>query len=232
MHIHRFFGDFDFSKRDIKIFDKEQINQIKNVLRLGADDYVILCDGELIEANAKIVNIKKDFIELKVLNVWQNKSESPRFVRLFLSVLRRENFEWAVQKAVEVGVKEIIPIITKHTVKLNFKKDRLEKIIKEAAEQSGRGFMPKLRDVIVFEQAVLKFNKDQYNLLFDKNGEQFDGVFKEINEVGIWIGPEGGWEDSEIKIAHNNDFRIMRLGNLILRSETATAIAVFLACKG
>ncbi|MDI6734285.1 MAG: RsmE family RNA methyltransferase [Patescibacteria group bacterium] len=231
MHIHRFFGDFDFSKKIIRIFDKEQINQIKNVLRLKISDSIILCDGELIEASARILNLKKDFFEIEILDIWQNKNEPSRLVRLFISVLKRENFELAVQKAVEVGVKEITPVITRHTAKLNFKKERLLKIIKEAAEQSGRGFLPKLNEVMVFERAISDFGKRQYNLFFDKRGEQFDAIFKEIKEVGIWIGPEGGWDEEEIKVAESNGFRVMKISNLILRSETAAAVASFLACK-
>ena len=89
---------------------------------------------------------------------------------------KKENFELVVQKAVEIGVKEIIPIITKRTVKLNLKYDRLEKIIKEAAEQSGRGILPILRKAMDFKKAIEEAEQNNINLFFDISGKKFQKI--------------------------------------------------------
>lgn len=231
MRINRFFGNFDFSKKIIKIFDKKIFNQIKNVLRMNVGNKVILSDGKLNEAISRIKNINKDFIEFEVESIYKNQNESKIHSILYCSILKKENFEFVVQKATEVGVKEIIPLICKNTIKLNLKEDRLNKIIKEAVEQSGRGILPILHSPIKFENAVEQSSENDSNLFFDPNGAPFSQMSKvkrQMLNVGIWIGPEGGWNNKEIEIAKENDFKIVSLGNLTLRAETAAIIASYL----
>ena len=154
------------SKKEMSTNDTDFINQAKNVLRLKAGDKLILCDGNLNEAVAEIVNLNKESAELKILESYKNKNEPEKHVVLYCSVLKKENFEWAVQKAVEVGVKEITPTITARTVKLGLNRERLEKIIKEAAEQSGRGVLPKLNEAIIFDEAIKSSKENGLNLFF------------------------------------------------------------------
>ena len=143
-------------------------------------------------------------------------------------VLKKENFEWAVQKAVEVGVKEITPIITARTVKLGLNKDRLKKIIKEAAEQSGRGILPKLNEAIIFDEAIKSAKENDLNLFFNIGGKNVQHSMSNISKIGIFIGPEGGWDEEEIKKAQSsNGFTIVGLGKTILRAETAAVIASY-----
>ena len=118
------------------------------------------------EAVAKILLLAKDKAELEILETIKNKNESENHVNLYCSILKKENFELAVQKAVEVGVKEIIPIITARTVKLGLNHERLNKIIKEAAEQSGRGVLPKLDEAIIFDEALKLAKENDLNLFF------------------------------------------------------------------
>ena len=128
---------------------------------------MILCDGKLDEAVAKILLLAKDKAELEILEIIKNKNEPENYVILYCPILKKENFEIAVQKAVEVGVKEIVPIITARTVKFGLNKERLEKIIKEAAEQSGRGILPNLNEAIDFDKAIIEAkNKNEVNLFF------------------------------------------------------------------
>jgi 16S rRNA (uracil1498-N3)-methyltransferase len=231
--IQRFFGEFDLSSKRIKISEQGLINQIRNVLRLKAGDKITLCDGNLKEARSEIKEIKKDFIEVEVLETSVNGSESEREVVLYLSILKKENFEWAVQKAVEAGVAEIVPVITERTVKLNVKEDRINKIITEAAEQSGRGILPALLPAIKFEEAVKQSSvKNELNILFNISGAKFAPTPQnKPKRTGIFVGPEGGFADHEIEFAKNNGFKIQSLGNLTLRAETAAVIASYLACN-
>ncbi len=232
MRLHRFIGNFDIAKSNLKIHDDELLNQIRNVLRLGSGQEVILADGKLSEAKAKISEMGKDFIVFEVLERWQNQNESERDVVLYCAILKRENFELVVQKATEAGIKEIVPVITERTVKLNIRQDRLEKIIKEAAEQSGRGIMPILHAALDLQQAIDNGGKNM-NLFLDSSGESFNDSQRLNNEgqIGVWIGPEGGWTEKELSLARESKFKIINLGKLTLRAETAAIIGTYLATR-
>ena len=218
MRLHRFIRNFDFSDDSFVISDKEIFNQIKNVLRLGAGDKIILGDGKENEALALINKFEKN----------KNKNEPETRATLYCAVLKKENFEIVAEKATEIGIAAIVPLITKRTVKFSFKRNRLEKIIHEAAEQSGRGIVPILGEPKEFKKAVLQAASNDLNVIFDPRGNNFYDVFgpkKTKQLIGIMIGPEGGWDESEIIFAKENNFKIISMGSLILRAETAAIIA-------
>ena len=235
MRLNRFFVNENLKVGNIIVSDSDFINQIKNVLRLKAGDKLILCEGNSNEAVAEIANLKKEFAELKILESYKNKNEpaSPaggpeKHVVLYCSVLKKENFEWAVQKAVEVGVKEITPIITARTVKLGLNRERLEKIIKEAAEQSGRGILPKLNEAIDFDEALKSAKENELSLFFQAGYPPLGHSMSKFEKIGVFVGPEGGWDEKEIKKAQSsNGFTIVGLGKTILRAETAAVIASY-----
>ena len=229
MRPHRFIGNFDLSKKELSISNADFVNQARNVLRLKTGDELILCDGKMNEAVAKILLLAKDKAELEILEIIKNKNESENHVNLYCSILKKENFELAVQKAVEVGVKEITPIITKRTIKLGLNTERLEKIIKEAAEQSGRGVLPKLDEAIIFDEALKLAKENDLNLFFQVGYPPLGHSMSKFKKVGVFIGPEGGWEEEEIEKAQSNGFTIVGLGKTVLRAETAAIVASYLA---
>ena len=230
MRLNRFFVNENLKVGNIIVSDSDFINQAKNVLRLKAGDKLILCDGNSNEAIAEIVNLNKESAELKILESYKNKNEPEKHVVLYCSVLKKENFEWAVQKAVEVGVKEITPTITARTVKLGLNRERLEKIIKEAAEQSGRGVLPKLNEAIIFDEAIKSSKENGLNLFFQAGYPLLGHSMSKFEKIGVFVGPEGGWTEEEIKKAQSsNEFTIVGLGKTILRAETAAVIASYQA---
>src|SRR3989339_2025029 len=111
---------------------------MKNVLSLTPKEKIIICDGAGREAECLTRSFVQDRVRLFAEKVNENTNEPEKDVALFLATLKKENFELTVQKAVEIGVKEITPLITERTVKFGLKTEKLEKIIREAAEQSGR----------------------------------------------------------------------------------------------
>jgi len=140
MRLNRFFGNFDLKAETIRSSDEDLINQLKNVLRLNNGDEIILCDGKLNEAIYAIKSIGRNEVVFSAkggsasggkVTAWQNKKEFSSDIILYCSVLKRENFELVIQKAVELGVKEIVPIIAKRTIKLGLRADRAQKIIKD-----------------------------------------------------------------------------------------------------
>ena len=159
MRLHRFIGDFDLKKGNLSITDGDFLNQARNVLRLKIGDRFILSDGKGKEAEGILEGLDKKSALVHISNRSENKNEPERKVVLYCALIKRENFEWVAQKATEVGVSTIVPLISERTVKLNLKKERLGKIIKEAAEQSGRTVVPSLSDPMDFNDALVEAKK-------------------------------------------------------------------------
>jgi 16S rRNA (uracil1498-N3)-methyltransferase len=234
MRFHRFIGDFDLKKGELSITDRNFLNQAKNVLRLKIGDRIILSDGKGKEAEGIIEGLDKKSALIHISNRSENKNEPERKVILYCALIKRENFEWVVQKATEVGVTGIVPIISERTVKLNLKKERLDKIIKEAAEQSGRTIVPPLSDPVNFDDALIEAKENDLNLIFVPQASIFVSslIFKKDNKVGIFVGPEGGWTEREIEKSHEAGVEPVSLGNLTLRSETAAVVASHIVANG
>lgn len=233
MRSHYFISDFDFSGKNIKIIEPDLVNQFRNVLRFSIGDKIILGNGKMNEVLAEIKEINKDFIIAEIIEIRLNKNEAQKEIVLYCAILKRENFELVCQKAVEVGVCEIIPIICERTVKFGLKDERLKKIIKEAAEQSGRGIIPKLSQTISIGKATEQAKNNDFNLFFDTSGTDLEKIklaLDKTKRIGIFIGPEGGWSEQEIEIARNKEnFKIVSLGKLTLRAETAAIVTAYLA---
>ena len=229
MRLNRFFLEFNFNDKEIIIKDNDFVNQVRSVLRMDLGDKLILCDGASNEILAKIVSFGKNEIILENLEIMKNKNEPAQKVTLYCSILKKENFELVVQKAVEVGVYKIVPVINTRTVKTNIRPDRLKKIIKEAAEQSGRGIMPELIEAINFKNALDLCKNNDRNILFDISGcDLRDLGATTSHTLGIFVGPEGGWDALEIEMARSNGLDVVSLGQLTLRAETAAIIATYL----
>jgi len=231
MHLHRFILNVELNKEKVLIKDKEIIFQIRRVLRFRPGKKIILVNNNLgKEALAEILNFNDNLITVKILEVFESKKEYEKEVRLYIAILKKENFELVCQKTTEIGVKKIIPLITEHTVKLNFKKERILKIIKEAAEQSGRLIIPEFLEIQKFEDAVSNLKNNCLNLFFDPSGEKIKNFEKEIlnhKVINVFIGPEGGWSEKEINLVKENGFLIANLGDFTLRAETAAICSTF-----
>ena len=230
MRLHRFMGDFKLKEGNLKITDKELLNQFRSVLKLKIGERIILCDGNINEGTAEIKGYNKGTVDIEILDIVKNENEPDRAVVLYCAILKKENFELVVQKATEIGVSEMVPLITARTIKLDIRKDRLQKIIKEAAEQSGRGIVPVLHGPVDFEDAVKNVSKDGTNLFFDISGQNLDPhtTYYTLHTT-IWTGPEGGWTETELEAAKNVGFNVISLGKTTLRAETAAIIGSYLA---
>jgi 16S rRNA (uracil1498-N3)-methyltransferase len=252
MKIHRFIGPFDLSKKELRI-SGEIAHQITKVLKLKPGEMIELCDELGSYTTAEIVEISGKNVKVKIKEIIKNK-ENGNKVNLFCAILKKENFELVVQKTTECGISKIIPIITSRTVKTGLNLERLQKIAKEASEQSGRTNVPEISEPMKFEEA-LKFTKENdLNIFFDISGEKlwsrelsseipwearrrrtekisskkFSCILEGNSLRNIWIGPEGGWTPEEIEKAKSLNFKIASLGPLTLRGETAAIVAVYL----
>lgn len=232
MKLHRFFGDFSFATARIQSADLTLIHQLKNVLRIEIGEEIILCDGRGREAVATLTRLDKNEAEFEVVKLHKNENEPARAITLYCAILKRENFEWVAQKATEIGVKKIVPIRTAHTVKLDLHEERIQKIIKEAAEQSGRGIIPELVSITEFSDAVAHSKENDVNIIFDAAGSVLNAGKIKKNSIGIFIGPEGGWSEMELAEAKKAKFSMMSLGDLTLRSETAAIVSAYTILYG
>ena len=232
MRLHRFIGQFDCTGDHIEIADPGIVNQIVRVLRLGVGDRLIISDGAGMECVCEIAERHKDRLVVSIIERRTNATEPAVASVLYCAILKRENFELVVQKATEIGITEIVPLITERTVKLDIKEDRLQKIIMEAAEQSGRGRLPLLHAPMQFADALADTKRNAITLFFDLSDTAIDSVnLHEAQSRGVFIGPEGGWTEKEVAAARATGCAIVSFGALTLRAETAAIIASYLATR-
>lgn len=229
MKLHRFIVNFPLEQNTLFIHDSELVFQIVHVLKLRSGESLILSDGSGKEVRAKIVDITDKGLALEAEQWLQNNNEPKIQVTLFAAILKADHFEVLAQKCTEAGVFQIIPIVTKRTVKLNLRHDRIQKIIEEAAEQSGRAIVPALGAPLMFEEAlrlVPTFEKSFF-LDFDAPMHLKDKDSHSTN-VSLFIGPEGGFDPNEMEQAKKAGCSLAHLGPLTLRAETAAIISTFI----
>jgi len=243
MKIHRFIGNFSAKggpasgwDKELEITDPKIIKQIKGVLRMKKGDVIMLSDGKGKSAEVTIDSLSTNKILVTVNKVSaRTPLAETRSVNLYLSILKKENFELAVQKAVECGVSNIIPVITERTIKTGLNIARLEKIILEASEQSGRDVVPTLSPILKFQDALIDGEKSEEKIIFHLMSEPADprssGNAKKLKSASIFIGPEGGFTDKEISLAKESGYKVASLGPLTLRAETAAIVATYLAAN-
>lgn len=228
MRIHRFYiGNATKEGHVIFIEDKELIHQWKNVFRMKTGTEVILFGNDKLEYTARLLTLDKKVAEFEVISIEEGKV-SDRNITLCAALIKKDNFEIIIQKAVEIGVSTIIPIISDRSEKKFLNIDRANKIIIEACEQCGRVDIPILGMPISFDNALSALPKDSTIIGFEPKGIPFDAkIFSKKNPV-IFIGPEGGWTDEEIDKMSKVGI-VMNLPTFVLRAETAAIAALTLA---
>ncbi len=236
MKIHRFYIETDYSNKKIKFDDGELLNQLKKVLRLRIGDSVVLFNKEGKEFKASIESYTSKGCVFNITKIKENNREIKNTVLLYCSILKRDNFEFVVQKATEIGIDRITPIVTSRTIKFDLRSDRLGKIIKEASEQSGRVKLPILSDKISLKESMDSAKKNNaINIFFDSAGKNINELMgknkigNKKNQIGIFIGPEGGWTNEELELAKKSNFKIISLGETTLRAETAAIISTYIS---
>lgn len=231
MRAHRFLGEFDLQKENFTLTEAGLVRQIRTVLRMkpGGRLELVTPDGEV--GVAEIVKISSSGVDVKVLEVKNKTKNDDRQTILFAAILKRENFEWIAQKATEVGVDVLVPVITARTVKTGLKEERLLKIITEATEQSGRTETMQLKLPHSFKEALDLAASLERIIVCHQGGTEFQ-LQKKEKSIGVFIGPEGGWESSELQEFEAARAEVVTLGETTLRAETAAIIASYLVCQG
>lgn len=233
MSRRRFFAPpsaFNFTK-GIVTLTADEARHLREVLRLQPGDEVSVFDGAGKEFRAHVVQARREFAELKLAEeIATARPESPLHITLAVALLKGEKFDLVVQKATELGVNKIVPLITRYAdIKLRDESDatkrvaRWQRIALEAAKQSGRAVVPKVENPTPFE-SVLK----NPCLLFSERGGEHRLTRIDTDSITAIIGSEGGWSDEELDAARGAGAQIITLGGRILRAETAAITAAAL----
>ncbi|NJM54444.1 MAG: 16S rRNA (uracil(1498)-N(3))-methyltransferase [Blastocatellia bacterium] len=228
--MRRFYAPPDnFTDSNISL-SNEETRHLRDVLRLREGDKVQVFDGEGKEFLCEIETIEKKDSCLKIIQeILPSAPESKLDLTLAVALLKGEKFDLVIQKAVELGVTKLFPLITKRTdVKLKETEKKIErwrKIILEASKQCGRAKLMRMEEPLDFkdflrESASLLLYGENLVLFSERGGEGFSAV-KSSKKITALIGSEGGWDDSEIELARENGIQIITLDGRILRAETA-----------
>jgi len=232
--MHRFYVTKDQILGDTIKITGPDVNHIKNVLRMKQGEEIVICNGQGKDCYCIINRVSESDIIAGILSIQDTNTELKSRITLFQGLPKMDKMEFIIQKAVELGVHEIVPMMTKRTVvKLEDKKreekklERWQAIAEGAAKQSGRGRIPKITPVLTYREAIQTAKEMGLGLIPYENARGIQAtkeVMKGLGQfetIGVLIGPEGGFEESEIEFAKANEIKPISLGRRILRTETA-----------
>lgn len=225
----RFFVPKENIKDDIIIINSDDVSHISRVLRLTQGDEIICCDGAGNDYNVSISEVSKKEIICKILSKTKADTEPNISVTLIQGIPKASKMDYIIQKTTELGITSIYPCALSRCVSKvdgDKKTERWQKIAEEASKQSGRGIVPTVNAPINLKQAIEILKKA--DISFVPYECQEDSYLKPVltsdknaKSVAFLIGPEGGFDKSEIKALEDSGISIVTLGKRILRTETA-----------
>lgn len=215
------------------VISGEDGRHISRSLRMKVGEQLTVCDTIGTDFNCEIESIQDDTIYLKILNSKKNTSEPNIKVTLFQCIPKGDKLDLVVQKAVELGVHEIVPVLSSRCVSrpdaksMQKKRMRLQKIADEAAKQSGRGILPKISDMISFKECCERLKDFSRSIIFyELGGAPLKDIVNTQESYAILIGSEGGFSVDEVEQATSCGAVSATLGKRILRTETAPLAAL------
>ena len=231
--MHHFFVTPEQVREGQIRIEGSDVNHMKNVLRMKLGEELHISDGNNKKYLCEIASMDADSVCTVIKEELVSDTELPSKIHLFQGLPKSDKMELIVQKAVELGVYEIIPVATKRAiVKLDDKKaekkvERWNSISESGAKQSGRNVIPKVKSVMGYKEAMQYANTLDVILIPYELAEGMNETRQVIEairpgqSVGIFIGPEGGFETAEVEYAVAQGAKVITLGKRILRTETA-----------
>ena len=237
MQRHRFHAlQSQISESQIAL-NADEAHHLSRVLRLGVGDNVFVFDGEGAEWECEILAVGKREATLSIIRKLSDSVESPLRLTLAQALVKGDKFDWVVQKATELGVTRIVPLLTDHSdirraeERTEQKLERWRRISLEALKQCGRRRLVEITEPIRFVQFCESSSAP--NLIFSERGgkslNEIAAELKQPTQLSVCIASEGGWSDTELQAAEAHNFLAVHLGQRILRTETAAITAVALA---
>ncbi|MCA1918270.1 MAG: 16S rRNA (uracil(1498)-N(3))-methyltransferase [Flavobacterium piscis] len=208
-------------------FDKEESRHIIKVLRKKDSDILHVTNGLGLLFETQITLASDNKCIVQVLSI--KKTDEPKF-RLHLAVAptkMNDRFEWFLEKATEIGIQEITPIICDRSERKVINLERFEKIILSAMKQSNETYLPKLNEAISFKEFIKQKNEGLQLIAHceETDKKSLKDILQPNESVTMLIGPEGDFSEKEIALALENNYQPVTLGNTRLRTETAAIVA-------
>lgn len=223
----------DFIPEGHFTLNEEQSRHIARSLRMRAGDMLMLCAGDGKDYGCMIDSIDSGIVAMSVCYEQASGSEPTVSVTLYQGVPKGDKLEDVIQKCTELGITAVKPVLTHRSVsrpdaKSALKKQaRYQKIALEAAQQSGRGIVPEILEMSPLKAAVEQDSSELKIIFYEGGGEPLKKLIdKNVKSVSIYIGPEGGFEKSEVELIQSNGGVAATLGKRILRTQTAPVAAL------
>jgi 16S rRNA (uracil1498-N3)-methyltransferase len=220
------------------VLREETSKHVAQVLRMQNGEQLLLTDGKGNLFTAEIIDDNRKKCVVKVISF---ATQTPPIKKIIIAISPAKNatrFEWFLEKATEIGVSEIVPLVCSRTEKLHFRHDRMKNILISAMLQSQQSWLPVLQEPMKFKEYIksIKENADQQKFIAhcveEVSKEQLVGkLLADHHQQLILIGPEGDFTNEEIAEALQNNFVAVALGNTRLRTETAGIVAATLMCN-
>lgn len=233
--MHHFFADPSQVSEDTVTITGPDVNHMKNVLRMKPGEALLVSDGTGNDYQCEIERLEADRAVVRICQAFCSQMELPSRIWLFQGLPKADKLEFIIQKAVELGAEAVVPVATKNAVvrldekKAQSKRKRWQSIAESAAKQSKRSRIPSVETVMSLKEAFGFIKEQGFDLCLIPY-EQAQGMetMKEAlaqvssgQSIAVFIGPEGGFDESEIKLALEHGVRPVSLGKRILRTETA-----------
>ena len=215
---------------DTYTLNEEESKHCSRVLRLEVGDVVHLIDGVGGLYEAELTNINKKNVQLKVVNKQSDFGKRNHYLHIAIAPTKNiDRLEWFLEKATEIGIDEITPIICDRSERKIVKEDRLEKVVTAAVKQSLTAYHPKVNQAVTFAQFLAKQSDGNKLIAHCMDGDKsyIDQLIKPTETCLLLIGPEGDFSPAELEIALQNGYKPVTLGNTRLRTETAALAGCF-----
>jgi 16S rRNA (uracil1498-N3)-methyltransferase len=232
MRVPRLFIDMPLTTGEVINLPRDKAHHISHVLRMRIGDAIKLINDSGDEYQSKIIEISKKSAQIEIGESIQITNESPLIINLCLAVARGQHMDFSIQKAVELGVKNIIPVISEFS-NVKIQDDRVsnklahwQNIIISATEQCGRSYLTQIQKPVPLAE-WLSVEASKIRLILHPESQQpMPNINLSDDELTLMIGPEGGFSDAEVEHAQENGCEPISLGPRILRTETAVVCAV------
>ncbi|MFA6594195.1 MAG: RsmE family RNA methyltransferase [Candidatus Buchananbacteria bacterium] len=229
--MQRFYIPLQNFRDDYAVSDSEiLIKQLTNVLRAKEGDKFLLFNNSGWEYLGQLIKLTKTEARFLLIDQKPGLREPERRVTLYQSLLKADKFEWLLQKATEIGVTKIVPIVSERSVVREVRPPKLERfreIAREASEQCGAVVLTEVLPALSFSQALQILGREGGIRLIAYEGEENRPLENHLEEkINLFVGPEGGWSTEEIILAQEAGCLTVTLGRRILRAETAALAAL------
>lgn len=227
-HLEIFYHPHEINS-NVFILDRFESNHCIKVLRLKLNDQIQLFNGVGLKIIGKIIDLNPKSTKIEIIKKEQIKPGITNKIHIAIGPTKNINrFEWFLEKSVEMGLNEITPIISDNSERTKINSERLNKKMITALKQSRNPFLPKLNPILKFSE-IIQNNANNHKFIChneNRNVEYLKNKIKSNSDIIILIGPEGGFSMQEVRLAEQNGFEQVLLGNNRYRTETAGILAL------